>query len=205
MTTDQPPYEDFIRTYDDVLPEEALELLQRMVDNVLVWDDSWTSRSDKGKTDNQYWLELEPSNVLLASQINNRLLSNAFGPYVNEFVSLKDPKGWVSGSTLLQKTEPTQGYHVWHYENGGYNNIARHVAWMIYLNDVEDGGETEFLYQRKRIKPVRNRAVIWPGSYTHLHRGNPPLSGTKYILTGWMTSMSQMISFQPTDGVTNGN
>ena len=76
---------------------------------------------------------------------------------------------------------------------------------MIYLNDVEDGGETEFLYQRKRVKPVRNRAVIWPGSYTHLHRGNPPLSGTKYVLTGWMTSMSQMIKFQSTDGVTNGN
>ena len=26
--------------------------------------------------------------------------------------------------------------------------------------------------------------MIWPGSYTHLHRGNPPFS-TKYIATGW--------------------
>ena len=199
MTTDQPPYEDFIRTYDDVLPEEALDLRQRLIDNVLIWDDSWTNRSDQSKKDNQYWLELEPSNILLASKINESLLSNAFGPYVNEFICLKDPTGWVSGSTLLQKTEPCQGYHTFHFENGGYNNVARHVTWMIYLNDVEEGGETEFLYQRKRFKPVRNRAVIWPGSYTHLHRGNPPLSGTKYILTGWMTSCSQMIKFQSVD------
>ena len=199
MTTDQPPYEDFIRTYDDVLPEEALDLLQRLIDNVLIWDDSWTNRSDQSKKDNQYWLELEPSNILLASKINESLLSNAFGPYVNEFICLKDPTGWVSGSTLLQKTEPCQGYHTFHFENGGYNNVARHVTWMIHLNDVEEGGETEFLYQRKRFKPVRNRAVIWPGSYTHLHRGNPPLSGTKYILTGWMTSCSQMIKFQSVD------
>ena len=66
---------------------------------------------------------------------------------------------------------------------------------MIYLNDVEEGGETEFLYQRKKLKPTKNRAVIWPGSYTHLHRGNPPME-TKYILTGWYTNNTQMIKFE---------
>jgi hypothetical protein len=194
MTTDQPPYEDFIRTYDDVLPEEALDLLQRLIDNVLIWDDSWTNRSDQSKKDNQYWLELEPSNILLASKINESLLSNAFGPYVNEFICLKDPTGWVSGSTLLQKTEPCQGYHTFHFENGGYNNVARHVTWMIYLNDVEEGGETEFLYQCRRIKPKRGLGAIWPGQFTHLHRGNPPMS-TKYTLTGWFVASQGQICF----------
>ena len=66
---------------------------------------------------------------------------------------------------------------------------------MIYLNDVEEGGETEWLYQQLKIKPKKNTAVIWPGSFTHLHRGNPPISGTKYILTGWFTSTSMMSKF----------
>ena len=55
---------------------------------------------------------------------------------------------------------------------------------MVYLNDVEEDGETEFLYQELKLKPKKGRVVIWPGSFTHLHRGNPPRS-TKYIATGW--------------------
>ena len=57
---------------------------------------------------------------------------------------------------------------------------------MVYLNDIEDGGETEFLYQSRRIKPVTGRAVLWPAGYTHTHRGNPPLKDAKYIITGWV-------------------
>jgi hypothetical protein len=46
----------------------------------------------------------------------------------------------------IQKTLPTEGYHVWHIEHGrGYENEARAFVFSIYLNDVEEGGETEFL------------------------------------------------------------
>ena len=65
----------------------------------------------------------------------------------------------------------------------------RVLAWTVYLNDVEEGGETEFLYQQLKIKPKANTAAIWPGGFTYLHRGNPPISETKYILTGWFSSM----------------
>ena len=57
---------------------------------------------------------------------------------------------------------------------------------MMYLNDVDDGGETEFLYQKKRIRPKQGRVLIFPAGFTHTHRGNPPLSGDKYILTSWL-------------------
>jgi len=57
---------------------------------------------------------------------------------------------------------------------------------MLYLNNIEQGGETEFLYQIKRIKPEADKLLIWPAGYTHVHRGNPPLSNDKYILTGWI-------------------
>ena len=77
----------------------------------------------------------------------------------------------------------------------GWVNNSRSIAWMIYLNDVEEGGETEFLYQKKRYKPIANTALLWPGSLTHQHRGNPPLSGDKYILTGWYTPSSGMPRF----------
>jgi hypothetical protein len=87
----------------------------------------------------------------------------------------------------LQKTLPTEGYHVWHIEhNKGFSNEPRCFVFSIYLNDVEEGGETEFLHFSKRVKPKTGRIVIWPAAFPYLHRGNPPLSGEKYILTSWM-------------------
>jgi len=87
----------------------------------------------------------------------------------------------------IQKTLPTEGYHVWHIEHGkGYENEPRAFVFSIYLNDVEEGGETEFLHFSKRVKPKTGRIVIWPAGFPYIHRGNPPLSGEKYILTSWM-------------------
>ena len=57
---------------------------------------------------------------------------------------------------------------------------------LIYLNDIEDGGETEFLYQGVRVPPVKGRLIVWPAGFTHVHRGNPPLKETKYAITGWI-------------------
>lgn len=84
----------------------------------------------------------------------------------------------------IQCTEPGQGYHIWHCESSSRINATRILAWMLYLNTVEEGGETEFLYQHCRVKPTQGTLVIWPATFTHTHRGNPPLSGVKYIVTG---------------------
>jgi hypothetical protein len=87
----------------------------------------------------------------------------------------------------IQKTLPTEGYHVWHIEHSNLaNNAYRAFVFSVYLNDVEEGGETEFLHFSKRVKPKKGRIVIWPAAFPYVHRGNPPLSGEKYILTSWM-------------------
>ena len=88
----------------------------------------------------------------------------------------------------IQKTLPTEGYHIWHVEHGkGTENERRAFVFTIYLNDVEEGGETEFLHFSKRVSPKKGKIVIWPAGFPYVHRGNPPLSGEKYILTSWMT------------------
>lgn len=91
-------------------------------------------------------------------------------------------------SFKVQKTEPSQGYHIWHNENADRDKSKRVVAWMLYLNDVTEGGETEFLYQQVRIKAKMGTLVMWPAGFTHTHRGNPPISNTKYTITSWITN-----------------
>ena len=94
------------------------------------------------------------------------------------------------GGAKMQKTEPQQGYHVWHMEHSCNMDSYRTIcAWALFLNDVEEGGELEFLYQSKRIEPRKGDFVLWPAGYTHHHRGNPPLKGTKYIYTGWLDTL----------------
>jgi hypothetical protein len=88
-------------------------------------------------------------------------------------------------SFKIQKTLIGGGYHIWHYEASDRANCQRLLTWMVYLNDVQEGGETEFLYQHVRVKPKQGTLVIWPASFTHTHRGNPPISNEKYIITGW--------------------
>lgn len=85
----------------------------------------------------------------------------------------------------IQKTFPTQGYHKWHCEHSPQES-DRILSWILFLNDVKEGGETEFLYQSMRIKPKAGTFILFPAYFTHTHRGNPPLSDVKYIATGWV-------------------
>tara|TARA_B100001250_G_scaffold286370_1_gene248359 strand:- start:289 stop:900 length:612 start_codon:yes stop_codon:yes gene_type:complete len=123
-------------------------------------------------------------NVPLLSDYNN-LTSQAMDLYVQRWNSVANFE-FQQAYMNIQKTSKSQGYHVWHYEDGPYANNRRMFATMLYLNDVEEGGETEFLYQSLRVKPERGKFLIWPAQWMHTHRGNPPLSGEKYIITSWI-------------------
>lgn len=121
---------------------------------------------------------------------------NRFYDYIYPLYNLKYPilqilHKHMSKNIKIQKTEPTQGYHIWHCEHE-YSSVSRDrlLAWILYLNDVEEGGETEFLYQSLRFKPKTGTFILFPAHFTHTHRGNPPLSGVKYIATGWIEFMN---------------
>lgn len=103
------------------------------------------------------------------------LLQNAFRP----------------GRVNLQRyRSDTGGYPYWHCElfpqSADAEQLHRHVLWTLYLNDGFREGETEFLYQRRKIVPKTGRLVIAPTAFTHTHRGNTPRGGDKYIATSWI-------------------
>lgn len=89
-------------------------------------------------------------------------------------------------TTKIQKTEPGEGYHIWHIEHSGRMDfIKRILFFIIYLNDDFTAGETEFLHMKQRVNPKQGRIIIAPAHFPYVHRGNPPLQGVKYIHTGW--------------------
>jgi hypothetical protein len=84
------------------------------------------------------------------------------------------------------------GYFHWHSEHYPHptdphqDSLHRTLLWMVYLNDVEEGGETEFYFQNIKSKPKQGTLVLAPADFTHTHRGNKPVSGDKYIFTSWV-------------------
>ena len=118
-------------------------------------------------------------------EFNELFWQKYFPIYEQEYSALKESGRHTNYAFKIQKTKIGGGYHVWHYESCNRENCHRLLTWILYLNDVHEGGETEFLYQHMRVKPEQGTLVIWPAAFTHTHRGNPPLSNEKYIVTGW--------------------
>ncbi|WP_298577787.1 2OG-Fe(II) oxygenase [uncultured Luteimonas sp.] len=82
------------------------------------------------------------------------------------------------------------GYPYWHCELyprvGDGDTLHRHLLWTLYLNDGFEGGETEFLFQQRRIEPRTGHLLIAPTAFTHTHRGNRPQGRDKFIATSWI-------------------
>ena len=125
-----------------------------------------------------------PINSVLA-----QALSVCTDEYHKEYPFINKIKSWTIAPTFkLQRYNPEEGYFTLHCENdGGVDGSAekRILAWMVYLNDVTDGGETEFPTQCKKIAPRAGDVLVWPAYWTHPHRGIVSPTQTKYIVTGW--------------------
>ena len=101
-----------------------------------------------------------------------------YGMYQMIKVTIKEPIN-------LQHYAPNEGFFDWHCERGSHQSHQRALVFMTYLNDVNDGGETEFHFQQMKVKAVKGKTVIWPTDFTHLHRCITSPTEHKYIATGW--------------------
>ena len=80
----------------------------------------------------------------------------------------------------IQKTQPGD-YYIWHHDQ----TKTRLVTFIWYLNDIKDGGYTEFI-DGTRIQPEAGKLIIFPATWDFLHRGVSPKTETKYLCTGWV-------------------
>ena len=85
----------------------------------------------------------------------------------------------------IQHYKPGEGYLNWHSERSIHLTHQRALTFMTYLNDVSDGGGTEFKYQKLRHNAKKGKTLIWPSDFTHTHRGQKSETEEKYITTGW--------------------
>lgn len=86
----------------------------------------------------------------------------------------------------IQHYKRNEGHFKWHFDALGPGGWDRQLALIVYLNSVADGGETHFHRQKLKIKPLAGDAVFFPTFWTHLHCGEIPTSGDKYVISSFI-------------------
>jgi hypothetical protein len=86
----------------------------------------------------------------------------------------------------IQHYKRNEGRFHWHFDAVGPGGWERQLAVIIYLNSVADGGETCFHRQNLQVKPVAGDALFFPPFWTHMHRGEIPRSGDKYVISSFI-------------------
>jgi hypothetical protein len=108
-------------------------------------------------------------------------------PHVGELMRTMYRAGQINVQKYMQASG---GYHHWHSEiypqNASCESLHRALLFQFYLNDVDEGGETEFYYQQRKIEARAGRLIIAPAGFTHSHKGHVARSGDKYIATSWI-------------------
>lgn len=190
-------YRDFIGVFSDVFPEGFCEHLITEFNrnkNLGAGSDRQKSEGADKHIKNDYQIcangkniNFEPFNDNDTRNMFFKGLQHCFDAYAEQFSPLKNTN--INCNNMkMQETSTGGGYHVWHGEQGNGDQANRGLVYMLYLNTLptEANGETEFLYQQRRINPTENQMVLWPAAFTHAHRGNPVYGdNTKYIVTGW--------------------
>jgi len=78
-------------------------------------------------------------------------------------------------------------YHTWHVDHHSpQSGETRHLALVLYLNDVSEGGETE-INEGVLMRPQAGHILFFPTGKDYLHRAKPPLSRDKYVVTNFIT------------------
>jgi prolyl 4-hydroxylase len=73
-----------------------------------------------------------------------------------------------------------------HVDVGDRESSKRCLAFLIYLNDVAEGGETCFVTMGKKVVPKLGTMIMFPPLWTFPHQGKPTISNNKYILSTYI-------------------
>ena len=186
MTKKSFTIKDHIGIFDNYFTDELCDKYISYYDKVTLEDrNNLQSTQDKHYSLINRLYDTDLNINYIGADFQRIFWTDIYPKYIEEYPIIKEFNKHRILDLKIQKTEKGQGYHKWHCEMMDASSRNRFMVISLYLNNVK-GGETEFLNQSLRVEPVKNRFVVFPATYTHVHRGNPPLSGTKYIITGWV-------------------
>jgi prolyl 4-hydroxylase len=174
--------ESFIKTYsvDEDICDGLIQYHKKNKEykNIGAYGGNIINKNVKDSTDVYFY---NCSNNKYILKFFNSLSVN-INKYLSEFNITYNVR--TSDMNLIQHYPPNGGYKIFHYECTDLYTMKRKLVYMLYLNNVKNGG-TEFKYQNIKLEAKKGNLIIWPADFTHTHKGIISKE-EKYIATGWL-------------------
>jgi len=178
---------DLIRVYDNYIPSDQCDM---MVD----WYESNTSLQEEGcvldgltgKANRKTSYKVCKESTVDRQDILDILSESSFGVYEDAFKGgfpFPDPSMYqlcLNGYTI-RRYDKNKGVFKPHIDQHSGGTQKRLFAVLIYLNDVDEGGETEFPEWNISVSPKKGRILLFPCNFLFVHQGNVPISHDKYM------------------------
>lgn len=180
---------DYIQCYDNVLSKEFC----KNVINTFKGDTENQTRIDSEKRPtftelniSQQFLKKDPKWVDI--QVN---IQNIFVDYVSLYMKDLDlgpdfPAQYAFEEYRIKHYQPKTDEFLDHVDVGDHSSARRFLVCFLYLNDVENGGETAFPKLGLSIQPKCGRLLIFPPLWLYRHAGRPLEVGHKYIVGSYL-------------------
>jgi len=178
----------FIQVYENVLESNTCKELIELYENNQYYHIKYENSGYPNFT------ELNLSENAKVKKTNKKekvcnILVDKIVEYRNKYYEYIDSPFLPSEHDLedfrIKKYKPDgEDYFDTHVDAHNLDTCSRYISFLFYLNDVDCGGETEFV--GLTIKPEIGKLVIFPPLWMFPHRGNPPISGPKYILSSYL-------------------
>ena len=177
---------DFIKIYDDVLDKNICNELIDIFEKSLEFHER--VENDRKPNFTQFNLTANSNLNEINSRVHNQVISKVL-KYKKEYYKYIDNRCFPEKNSFEQfriKKYNTDGNDLFdtHVDVMDHESSRRFLSFLFYLNDVEDGGETEF--EGLVIKPKSGRMIVFPPFWTFPHKGNAPRSNSKYIMSTYL-------------------
>jgi Rps23 Pro-64 3,4-dihydroxylase Tpa1-like proline 4-hydroxylase len=182
---------EYLEEYENVLDENICEkIIQKFLSEKNKYDGitfSGLNKSIKNTTDFHLKLNHCDEEWIKYDKILFEALNKCLNLYREKYkafqITYKDLK---DTGFQIQYYKKNEGFYIDHHDFNSEKGNYRVLTYLFYLNDVNVGGETDFLFGRIRVKPKIGKCVLFPASWTFPHKGCMPISNDKFVITGWL-------------------
>ena len=178
---------DLIVPYEGALtPEMCREIIARFEQDERQYKSRTADGTGTGRQGTMVNMSADPSWAELKQAVTDKMVA-CMHDYAKRHQSLefilRHEEIFLS-SPIIERFEPSQDFP-WHIDSGPRNTANRFLSALSYLNDVEEGGGTEFPLQALTLAPKAGTIVIFPPFWLFPHRGAPPTRVRKYKMTAY--------------------
>ena len=183
----------YIKIYDDVIDADSCNMLIGKFE--MAEEDQYENVRQAERDKAIAFTQINLVNNEDWASVQNGMLK-VFQDYIMAYINdcKIEPKQWPETygyEAIRMKRYLNNNYDRFdpHVDVLNYETSRRFLAFFIYLNDVDEGGETEFINMNKpgtyiplKIKPRRGRLLMFPPQWMYYHAGLKPVSNSKYLI-----------------------